>query len=217
MSIGSSARQHAGHNMQASSTGRRTSASWVGHELTRAQRILRSAGARTHQGQAPGTRCVSACECVSWPRCSAHRGLGCGTLIQGGSPSDRPMHDQRVKKIFVAAVRLSAIALQAAAFLVHEFVASGEDTTVVSECPAEAQMCDPLQPESTPVGASLLASKGDTRIERWAVLLLELCAAGWVLLHLAREAQTVRGVRFYRRSTVPRSELEGTASEFRTF
>jgi hypothetical protein len=127
------------------------------------------------------------------------------------------MHDQRVKKIFVAAVLLSAIALQAAAFLVHEFVAPGEDARLISECAPESQLCDALQPESTPVGASLRASRGDTRIERWAVLLLELCAAGWVLLHLAREAQTGRGVRLYRRSPVARSEQEGTASEFRSF
>jgi hypothetical protein len=127
------------------------------------------------------------------------------------------VHDQDVRKNFVAAVLLSAITLRAVAVQVHDFSASMGNATVTSECLAEPDIrCNPFGRESPPDGTVWgPASQGDPGLEKCAVLLLEVCAAGWVLLRSGREAKTRRSTRFQLRPTAPQTEFDETASDFR--
>jgi hypothetical protein len=130
----------------------------------------------------------------------------------------RPVHDQDVKKSFVAAVLLSTITLRAVAVLVDDFVGSMGNAAVTSECVAEPDTpCDPFGRESPPDGTVWgPASQDEPEFEKWAVLLLEVGAAGWVLLRSGREAKTRRSTRFALRPTAPQSEFDETAIDFRT-
>lgn len=119
------------------------------------------------------------------------------------------MHDQDVKTNFVAAAALSALSLRAGAALADEFNTPTAAATVAANCVTGPNMlCDPPRQSSNGT-LSRAAAKRDTEIEKWAVLLLELGAAGWVLSRSAREARA--------RRTAPRSpsEFDETSSGFR--
>jgi len=136
---------------------------------------------------------------------------------RGDSFGFHPLHDQEVKKSFVAAVLLSAVTLRVAAAPAHDVAAPKVNLAATSECLAGPDMRCDRPHRGSPQDGSVrrLAPNGDTEFEKWAVLLLEVCAAGWVLVRSGREAKARRSAR--PRSTSPRSEVDETASTFRAF
>lgn len=122
-----------------------------------------------------------------------------------------------MKKNLVAAVLLAAMTFPAGPVLVGELTTSMATATVTSRCSTRAAVpCGPLRSDSRlHAAARSSASIADIEPEKWALLLLEFCAAGWVLVRSER-AQTRRGAQFHLLSGGQEGPFAETAIGFRT-
>jgi hypothetical protein len=125
------------------------------------------------------------------------------------------MHDGQVKKNCAAALLVSAISLSAVAGLGHEVATTARSATATSDRPAGTQSVSGPRDESLPAATLWLTSTRAAEIEKWAFVLLELCAAGCVLARSRRETKTPpRAFNFL--SAAPGSEFDDAGIHSRT-
>jgi hypothetical protein len=132
---------------------------------------------------------------------------------QGGPLDFDRIHDEGVKKSLIAAALLSAATLRASATPADELTTPMANGTSSLECLTGPDMlCDsPRREAPLDRNARRPASKADIEFEKWAVLLLQVCAAGRVLLRSGREPKSRPSAL---RSTSPLSEPDGPRSVF---
>ena len=119
-------------------------------------------------------------------------------VIKGvASGFDRRMMRSDMKKNLLAAVLLAAFAFPAGPVQVGELATSVAPAMLTSQCTTRPDvLCGPARGAS-PLRAAPWSHPltADIEPEKWALLLLEFCAAGWVLARSQR-AHGRRGARF---------------------
>jgi hypothetical protein len=123
-----------------------------------------------------------------------------------------------MKKYLIAAVLLMAIKFAVGAVLVYEFTTSVGATTVTTKCTTRSEdLCDPRPIESPTFGNTRRpAGKGAIEPEKWVLLVLGVCAAGWVLIRSERRhTRQATGIHLLARAR--RGLLAETVIGFRTF
>jgi hypothetical protein len=102
-----------------------------------------------------------------------------------------------MNKYLVAAVLFAATTFPAGPFLVGELTTSVAPATLTSRCTTRPDVpCGPARREWPPRAAAWSDPfTAAIEPEKWALLLLEFCAAGWVLARSER-SHTRRGARF---------------------